>query len=254
MGPIKINRMYSLVIFVIYFFFNIAFGEIKMNSIVAFDVDGTITSENIDLFMASNRAIASDKLVFDRTIEMWNAAKATDPYAVTFTMIEQVLADLPVGINGKEFEKCVYDISIKMIEDGGVRPKAIDAIRKAHKQGKKVAFCTTNFEDGVKGFLRALRAKKILEEEIANDIILTGTKIDWDRKKITFLNMDKGKVESLAEHFEFPVENIGKYLYKSYGDDPLGNDRSLLLNAKNARIINTKKNSHLHLNIPRLDW
>ena len=223
--------------------------------VIALDIDGTITTDGIDLFMLSNRHLHQNKEVFDEIISAWRIKKPLGPVHATLDMMEQVLKSLPHHLTGIDFTSTVKRKTLDLISQNKIRSSAIQKIKQAIHHGYTVFFCTTNYLDSATGFANGLTEAGLLSDTERKKIIVTGSKIDWDDKKVLFLNIDTGKVESIANHYNISPDKVRDILYEAYGDEPTGNDKSLLNFAKKGFIISTKANREYKAgNLSRLIW
>lgn len=223
--------------------------------VIAFDIDGTITTDGIDLFMLSNRHLHQNKKVFDEIISSWRIKKPLDPVHATLDMMEQVLKSLPRHLTGKDFTSTVKRKTLDLISQNKIRASAIQKIKQSIHHGYTVFFCTTNYLDSATGFANGLTEAGLLSDAERKKIIVTGSKIDWDDKKVLFLNIDIGKVESIANHYNISPDRVRDILFEAYGDEPTGNDKSLLNFAKKGFIISTRANREYEAdNLSRLNW
>ena len=229
--------------------------QLLSQEIVAFDIDGTITEEGYDLWMLSTTKLIKNTDKHQNVLKTWKRNKKSNPYDASLVVMNEVIQLLPDQLNSEQLESTVFQIVNVMIsEQSGVRAKAIEKIKDSLKNGYQVAFCTTNFIEGGKGFLRSLVYNGLLSSQEASKIKITGTVTDWKKKSVIHFNMDQGKLTGLSRELNLPLATIKHQLSEAYGDDPLGNDKALLDNAKTGYIISTQKNQKIVSKHQRLIW
>ena len=108
--------------------------------VIAFDIDGTITTDGIDLFMLSNRHLHQNKKVFDEIISSWRIKKPLDPVHATLDMMEQVLKSLPRHLTGKDFTSTVKRKTLDLISQNKIRASAIQKIKQSKYKPKFTKF------------------------------------------------------------------------------------------------------------------
>ena len=85
----------------------------------------------------------------------------------------------------------------------------------------------------------------IITQEIANQILISGAKVDWESKTLLHANVRERKIIGLEQALEKPTLEIRNCIKAVFADDPLVNDRDILNLApqNKAFVIATGKNS-----------
>ena len=80
--------------------------------------------------------------------------------------------------------------------------------------------------------------------EQKDQIHISGSKIDWYKRKILHFNMGMGKIKGIFDTLNIPYECLCKYTGSCYADDPLGKDKDIVSIADKAYIIKNDKNKN----------
>ena len=107
----------------------------------------------------------------------------------------------------------------------------LDAIRYLEHQVREGVICvisTAGDESGASGFLDGLVHCGLLPQDIANQILVSGTRIDWDKMQIDHMNVGPLKLHGLELTFQKSIEDIKKRTQAVFANDPDHNDRALL--------------------------
>jgi len=205
-----------------------------MNKFFLYDIDGTITKENIDLWYLFSSSYNLNKEKFNKDLLNYKLNKEKEPFNSSKLMMQKTIEILPSNIQ-YYMNEFINNIDLNDI----VRMDAIKSLKENSNNGK-VIFSTTNYED-----LANLFINKILDKyNLKNILSVNGTVIDWKINKILHFNCGPLKVKCL--------EGID-FIEESYGDDPFYNDSYLLNIAKRGYIITTDKNKKFKTNY-RLNW
>ena len=205
-----------------------------MSNFFLYDIDGTITKEEIDLWYLFSSSYNLNKEKFNKDLLEYKLNKQQEPFSASKIMMQKTVKILPNNIH--DYMNAFVN-KIKL--DEFVRMDAIQSLKDNSKKGK-IIFSTTNYED-----LANLFIDKIIKEYKINNIeLVSGTSIDWGLKKILHFNCGPLKLKCL--------EGID-FIEESYGDDPFYNDSYLLNIAKRGYIITTDKNKKFKTNY-RLNW
>jgi hypothetical protein len=230
------------------------------SSIAAFDIDGTITTEGPDLWRVVTRNLSRDTARFDAAVARWRQDKPGDPFGASKAMMRVglELLDLPAGVDTIREE--ARTVTRALIAEGRIREKAIATVEALHHEGKTIVWTTTNYQESAATFLRALMEHGSIDERVGQQVHVIGTRVNWDARFLSFLNMGSGKVKSLeawvATRDSAAVRRpIDEWLAAAFGDEPLGNDRELLEAASKSYVVVTAKNSSSDLGAhERLEW
>ncbi len=216
--------------------------------LAVFDIDGTITSEGNDSWLETTYAMVTNRNEFESCLSVWKENKASDPYGASIKMMEEAISLFKQNTSSNCVFEAACGISFKVIDDKNVRDSALDAIKKHYDEGFQIVFATTSYKEAGLSLVKALKEKELLSEEICENIIVSGTDVDWKLRKIIHFNMSDGKLEGIAKTLGLPTQKVKTSIEYAYGDDPLGNDSGILKAASNGYVIHTNKNSTVELN------
>lgn len=107
----------------------------------------------------------------------------------------------------------------------------LDAIKYLEYQLRAGTTCiisTAGDENGTAGFIDGLVNCKLLPEELADKILISGTKMNWDNLTVVHINSGALKLRGLELTLQEPLANIQKRTQAVFGDSPEGGDKALL--------------------------
>lgn len=194
-----------------------------------FDIDGTITKENIDLWKIISEELYPNKNEFEQLLIEFK--QRDNNYNNSLETMSKVVNK----INYKNLYQVSFETIDYLFKNNLIR---LDAINKL-KESQFILLNSTNYIDVVKVFKSYL----IDELSINSTIWVQGTVSDWNKRKVEFFNMGERKVKYLL-----------KNEYIAYADDCVNNDKELLKNALKGYLITTKKNEKIKYEGERLCW
>lgn len=229
-----------------------------MKKIRIFDIDGTITHPGIDLWYMTTKSISSDIESFDKHILAWkNGIKSgLNPYKTSKSMMLKGLNLLPFEITGNDIRLETKKISTNIIKKGDYFEGAIKHINNSMAKGFHVVFSTTNYSEAGLGFLDALVEFNLIGKNNSNNILVSGSRINWKNKTIIYFNMGECKIKDISEHLNLTEQELMERVDSSYGDDPEGNDSAILNLSLKGFVITNEKNKSCLLpkHILLTDW
>lgn len=232
-----------------------------------FDLDGTLTEEysheigdktksgltTYSFWNLITRNLVANKNEFDEEAAAWKRMVTTTD-----------------GIDKVQSSKEMTEVGIKFFQDkyknadairnqaaevtklffhGGII--AFDAIKYLNyrlKQGVVCIISTASYEDGARGFVDGLVDCDLLPQELAEKIVFSGTRIDWDKMQVSHMNVDNNKLLGLTLTTGYAIKTIKPQIKAVFGDDPKINDRALLDGlCKHSFVIKTAKNKDFDL-------
>lgn len=216
------------------------------DKIRVFDIDGTITRPGIDLWYLTTKSLSLDVESFEKHVSAWkkdiNAGKCA--YKTSRHMMQKGLHLMPQEITGGNIRSETKKISIDIIKKGIFFKGAIKHINESIKKDFYVIFSTTNYYDAGLGFLDALVECNLIEKNSINNICVSGSKIDWENKKIIHFNMGDNKIKDICKQLNIGLHDLIKRIDSCYGDDPAGNDGAILNLSSRAFVIKNDKNKN----------
>jgi hypothetical protein len=229
-----------------------------MNKIRIFDIDGTITHPGIDLWYMTTRSLSSDIESFEKYVLAWKKEirAGLNAYKTSKSMMLKGLNLMPLEITGNDIKLKAKKISKNIIKNGNYFESAIKHINNSIEKGFYVIFSTTNYYESGLGFLDALVECNQIGKNNINSILVSGSRIDWEDKKIIHFNMGDCKIKDICERLNLTEQDLIGRIDSFYVDDPEGNDSALLkLPLKGFVIKNDKnKNCLLPKHVLLTDW
>lgn len=211
--------------------------------LAVFDIDGTISKEGNDSWFETTTAMVTNQDLFNEYLEVWKKEKSKAPYEASLTMMEQAISLFPEGVDSKEVYEKAKELSLECISNDQIRSQCIDKIKQHFSEGYKVVFATTSYYEAGLAFLDSLTEKSIISQDLARSVTVSGTEVDWQKRKIIHFNMGDGKLEGVSRKLDSTSDKVSTMIQFAYGDDPAGNDSGIISAANNGFIIQTKKNA-----------
>ena len=223
------------------------FKDASKDCIEIFDLDGTLTGETDKKSVLYNdrgfktnsywnlitRELVENKESFDNQARDW---KERMQHQTDVDVIEESKKMTELGL--QQFRSdCSNDDSVRnkateitklFFKHGVIRKDAVDYLRLRLKEGVTCIISTASYEDGAIGFVKGLVECGLLLEELSKKIIVIGNLIDWDKLKVTHMNVDTNKIKSIESRLKVDIEMIKPRIIAVFGDDPAINDRALL--------------------------
>lgn len=237
--------------------------------IFIFDIDGTLTKTDQELLHSSGyfthdfwhlltNHFAENKKLVEKEITAWKKSvshlKNQDFIHSSFEMLQKSIDHMPSSVSGIDITKKCKEITLDFIKHNIVIPKAIQFINQQANNGHLCILSTASYQDGANGFVEALYQAQLISQLARNNIIISGTTIDWNKRAVSHANIHNNKVADLNRRV---LEKHGINIIESlatpegtaldievYADDPLGNDFGILSLASPERrfVIPTHKN------------
>jgi hypothetical protein len=214
-----------------------------------YDIDGTLTIPGHDLWYMCTRRLSADEDLFDRYVAEWKSEiqSGMDPFERSLTMMKRGLALLKNGVSSELIADEVQRITSNLLDEGLVWREAINFLTGRIRSRVGAVFSTTNYHEGAVGFLRALYLKGWIRQTELEQILVSGSRIDWNSKIVVHFNMGSNKVIGLVDTLGISEEAFKAKIGFVFADDPLGSDRELLEIAPYPYIIKNEKHRCLDL-------
>jgi hypothetical protein len=241
-----------------------------------FDLDGTLTEEfsseigdqtksgltTYSFWNLITRDLVIDKDEFDSKAASWKKMVTT---TADIDKVQSSKKMTEVGIelfqskyqNADAVRSKATEITKLFCQSGAIIFDAIKYLSYRLSQGVTCIISTASYEDGARGFVDGLVACKLLTKELANRIVFSGTRVDWEKLQVTHMNVDKNKLLGLTFATGKSLDEIRPQIKTVFGDDPEINDRALLNGlCKRSFVISTVKNKNCDLpnGCVRTDW
>jgi hydroxymethylpyrimidine pyrophosphatase-like HAD family hydrolase len=228
-----------------------------------FDLDGTLTEEfspvigdktgfgltTYSLWNLITRELVKSKKEFDEAAENWKkhviATKNIDKIAASKEMTE-----IGIGLLTKKNQNALAirnkaaEITELFFNNGIIIATAIDYLKYRLREKVICVISTASYEEGAQGFIQGLVKCNLLNHDLADKIIVSGTKIDWHKLCVTHMNVDTYKLRGLEKTLQMDIKSIKPYIAAVFGDDPGINDRALLELGKYSFAIKNAKNQN----------
>ncbi|NEQ87765.1 MAG: hypothetical protein F6K26_49630, partial [Moorea sp. SIO2I5] len=96
----------------------------------------------------------------------------------------------------------------------------------------------------------------LLKDYHQEQIITSGTIVDWQMGSVTHFNMGEDKNVGVSKALNIPIDQLSNRTNAVYGDDPKGNDVGILSLSSKAFVIANPKNSEVPIpvNMIRTSW
>lgn len=211
--------------------------------LAVFDIDGTISKEGNDSWFETTNAMVTNRDHFNEYLEVWKKEKSKAPYEASLTMMEQAISLFPEGVDSRGVYEKARELSLECIANDQIRNQCIEKIKLHYNDGFKIVFATTSYYEAGLAFLDSLAEKSIISQELAQSVTVSGTEVDWLKRKIVHFNMGDGKLEGVSRKLDSTTEKVSGMIQFAYGDDPAGNDSGIISVASYGFIIQTKKNA-----------
>ncbi len=229
-----------------------------MNRLRIYDIDGTITKPDHDLWYLTTRSLSSNPEKFDRYVKLWKQSlnNGESPHKSSQWMMQKGIECLGENITGHLIKQQTKEICKDIIKNNQYYSGAINHICASIEANFAVIFSTTNYGEGAEAFLEILVEEGLIKEHHQDKIIVSGSIINWKTPSITHFNMGKDKNVGLSKALEISLNQLSHYTDSAYGDDPQGNDIGILSLSTKAFVILNQKNSQVPMgaNIIRTSW
>ena len=214
-----------------------------------YDIDGTLTVPGHDLWYLCTRSLSADRDLFDKYVAEWKSEIGIGmaPFDRSLRMMKRGLVLLKNDVTSELITEEVQRITIDLIEEGLVCQDAIHFLKVRVRGGVRAVLSTTNYHEGAVGFLIALHLKGWIRRAESENIVVVGSKIDWNSRAVIHFNLGRNKVIGLRESLGISEEKLKAKIGCVFGDDPLGSDRELLEIALRPYVIKNEKNQDLNL-------
>jgi hypothetical protein len=159
--------------------------------------------------------------------------------------------------NASEVRKRAAAITKLFSQSGIIIFDAIKYLNYRLNQGITCIISTASYEDGARGFVDGLVDSDLLLQKLAEKIVFSGTRIDWDKLQVTHMNVDNNKLLGLTLATGCAIGKIKPQIKAVFGDDPKINDRALLDGlCEHAFVIKNAKNKAFNLPVGCVfaDW
>jgi hypothetical protein len=228
-----------------------------------FDLDGTLTDEFHPLWNLITEELVHHPADFRAAVQQWeNAKNAMDAAWSEWQRASQEIAEIGISMFRQE---CRNDLALQttaekltdmFIREGIVRLKAIEYLARSVNEKYICVISTGNYKHGAIGFIKSLVKNKLLSQQEASLIKLSGTEVNWENLCIAHMNTGINKLLGLELCFGDSIENLKNKIFSVFVDDPTGVDGHLLTLAKHGFIIPTEKNATVKIphNCIRACW
>jgi hypothetical protein len=212
-----------------------------------FDLDGTLTiefdsregdltGEGLDTYSywhRITRKLASDPKAFDDRENAWlKEAMAAKDIDMIAALIDRTITEITLFDASKKNDEAIRQQAVLLTQlyfrSGILELDAIKYLESRVREGIIYAISTGGDEYGAIGFVDGLVLCGLLSQEVANKIIISGTRINWDQLSIHHMNVGPLKLRRLELAFEKPIDDIQKRCQAVFANDPEHGDRSLL--------------------------
>ena len=220
-----------------------------MNSYDIYDIDGTLTKPGHDLWYLTTQSIVQDKNQFEDDVQNWKQEikSGQSPKQASEKMMQRGLDLLPLGVNAATIRSHAGAIADDIIRTESHYPQAFSLIQQRINLGIQIIFSTTNYQEGALGFLDSIIKYKLISQQDAEKITITGTQINWQTKSIHHFNMAEGKVLGIVNTLKISESELSQNTQAVYIDDPMGNDQALINLTNSVYVIVNEKNRDLNL-------
>ena len=223
-----------------------------------YDIDGTITTPGNDLWYLTTRSLSDDCSRFDQYVALWrkDLKNGAAPYESSKLMMQKGLECMGNNGNASRIKQNARAISDEIINNNQYYSAAINHICASIDAGFQVVLSTTNYCEGAEAFLEILVEYGLVKDYHQDQIMVSGSIVDWETWVITHFNMGEDKNVGISNTLKIPVEELSSHTDSAYGDDPQGNDVGILSLSATAFVIANQKNSEVLLpaNMIRTSW
>lgn len=220
--------------------------SITKSPIQIFDLDGTLTKgfdfqegdltgENLPIYDYWYRIIrkltpnpdafeAQEKFLLDmlmaKNIDL--ATFLTETAKIEIAMLNKE------DRNGATIYKEAVLLTQKFFNNNIIELDAIKYLKHQLRAGTACVISTAGDESGAAGFVDGLVNCKLLSEELANKIFISGTRMNWNSLTVVHMNSGALKLRGLELTLQEPLADIQKRTQAVFGDSPEGGDKALL--------------------------
>lgn len=211
-----------------------------------FDLDGTLTKgfdpqegdltgENLPIYDYWYRIIrkltpnptvfeAKEKALLDMLM-----AKNIDlsTFLIETTKIEIEMLNKEDRNDATMYKEAVL-LTQKFFHNNVLELNAIKYLEYQLRAGTACVISTAGDESGAHGFIDGLVSCKLLPEELAAKIFISGTKMNWGNLTVVHMNSGALKLRGLELTLQEPLADIQKRTQAVFGDSPEGGDKALL--------------------------
>ena len=223
-----------------------------------YDIDGTITTPGNDLWYLTTRSLSDNFSRFDQYVELWRKGlkNGAAPYELSKLMMHKGLECMGDNSNTSRIKQTAREISDELINNNQYYSGAINHICASLDAGFQIVFSTTNYCEGAEAFLEILVEHGLVKDYHQDQIITSGSIVDWETCTITHFNMGEDKNVGISLALKIPLQELSSHTDSAYGDDPKGNDVGILSLSAKAFVIANQKNLELLLpaNMIRTSW
>lgn len=226
--------------------------------LIIYDIDGTLTRSYGDIqdtsgcetyafwplisYHFSENEIELRKMVADWEKSM---ANESDPVGSSYKIMQAGIKTFRQDATSTSIREYAKQITELFVRHKIIHQKAISHLENSVRNGNVCVFSTGSYQDGAYGFRDGLVASGIITQEIANQILISGAKVDWINKTLLHANVRERKIIGLEQTLKKTTLEIRNCISAVFADDPLVNDRDILDLAppNKAFVIATRKNS-----------
>ncbi|NEQ82780.1 MAG: hypothetical protein F6K26_21815 [Moorea sp. SIO2I5] len=229
-----------------------------MNLLRIYDIDGTITKPGNDLWYLTTRSLSSNPSLFDNYVELWkNSMKnGASPYEASKLMMQKGIECMGKNSNPSRIKQRAREVCEEIIQNNQYYSAAITHICTSIDANFQIVFSTTNYREGAEAFVEILVESALLKDYHQEQIITSGTIVDWQMGAVTHFNMGEDKNIGISKALNIPIDQLSNQTNAVYGDDPKGNDVGILSLSSKAFVIANPKNSEVPIpaNMIRTSW
>jgi len=212
-----------------------------------FDLDGTLTiefdpdegdrtGEGLDTYSywhRITRKLAHDPDAFDAREKAWlEMVMATEGIDMIASLIERTNAEIAMFDESDKSDEAIRRqaalITREFLDRGIVEFDAIRYLEFQLRAGVSCAISTGGDESGAAGFVDGLVNCGLLPGDLAREILVSGTRINWNETIVEHMNVGPLKLRGLELAFQKPIDDIQKRTHAVFGNDPERGDRAIL--------------------------
>lgn len=225
------------------------------NRLIISDIDQTITTPGIDIWEQLTTDLVEQGKQQDYKNEFieYKELASTDPISASRRMMGNAINMFVDDVDSSTIYEAAAEKINALIADKCIRESSIELLSRFINDGGKVILSTANYQEAA----RAIRDILFEDEEVRKNVLVSGSVIDWDAKKVKHINVAKNKVFGILDTLQITEDELKEKTFMVFGDDPVVNDIALFtLNKSNSYLIETPKNKQLEIPayIKRSSW
>lgn len=229
-----------------------------LKPIQIFDLDGTLTiefdknegdrtGEGLDTYNywhRITRILANNPEEFDSREKSWlDMVMTTKNIDLLQALIERTKTEIirfaDSDKNDDAIRRQARLLTQKFFTHGILEFDGIEYLKYQLKKGTVCVISTGGDEYGAAGFIDGLVDCKLLPQNLANKIIVSGTRLNWEKMSVSHLNVGPLKLRGLELVFQQPLDEIKEKIQAVFVNEPDGGD--LALSKDLCQIVFVKK-------------